>query len=505
MITPDPEKNPFSMSPNLHGMKFIMNNSVLIVFLIGLLFVGCSLEMMNNQRNYLHAPHIAFDSHHNLIVYNGENKNISMKIEGDILEVGTEDGSFIIGKQYDVRFQDKDYQFYYTELPIIVIETEHEIPDEPKVKATMTLYERNNPPFTSLIGIEVRGGHTSLFSKKSYGVELRRNNYFEITRDASLLGLRNDDDWILNAMQAEPLRIRDFTAHSIWLQMGQAQYEHEAISIGINRRYCEVFINGVYRGVYYLSERIDRKQLGLEKYDGQARGELYKGAGAEDSVLYRTLLDYDNDSSYWGGHEWKYPDIIDWRPLHTFTDFVINSSQSDFNHQIASKLDMENAIDFFIFINVLQAWDNTGKNTYLAKYDSSSPYFYIPWDLDATIGNSWRGDGSKTYDEGGQVMLGNSLFSKLLMNPDFIHSLKARWQDLSVGIFELENFKQMFRENYIFLRDNGIYQRESRVPQVANNYGESLVVMDNGEGEMNYIEQTLERIHTTFNTFIEGL
>ena len=70
----------------------------------------------------------------------------------------------------------------------------------------------------------------------------------------------------------------------------------------------ELVINNEYRGVYTLSERVDRKQLKLRKYEnGSIRGELYKGVGWGASTN-TSLPEYDNKKILWGGQENKYPD-----------------------------------------------------------------------------------------------------------------------------------------------------------------------------------------------------
>ena len=54
-------------------------------------------------------------------------------------------------------------------------------------------------------------------------------------------------------------------------------------------------------------------------------------------------------------------------------------------------IDIDNAIDYTLFINLLQGDDNLYKNYYLCVKETDDGYYsYIcPWDLDVTWGNMW--------------------------------------------------------------------------------------------------------------------
>lgn len=71
---------------------------------------------------------------------------------------------------------------------------------------------------------------------------------------------------------------------------------------GIEMEYADVFLNGSYNGIYGVGERVDNKQLKIKDFDGQFRGELYKGISWGAST-YDQLPEYDNNSLTWGGFQ----------------------------------------------------------------------------------------------------------------------------------------------------------------------------------------------------------
>ena len=44
-------------------------------------------------------------------------------------------------------------------------------------------------------------------------------------------------------------------------------------------------------------------------------------------------------------------------------------------------IELDNVIDHFIFINLVQGNDNTGKNMYICRYDDNYSLFFVPWDF----------------------------------------------------------------------------------------------------------------------------
>lgn len=357
------------------------------------------------------------------------------------------------------------YSLYFTELPIISIASDNEIVDEPKVLATL-IYTDNEQTITSNIGIEVRGGFSQNYPKKTYDLEFWKDETGNETRDFQFGELRKDDDWILDALYNEPLRLRSYTASKLWGEIHAPYHiddESEAKS-GADLMYVEMFLNGLYNGIYNLSEQVDRKQLKLKKYNGNMRGELYKGADWGGAVTFTGLPSYKNDVRIWSGYKFKYPDedeITNWDKLYQFTNFVMNSSESDFESDIWSLFSEDNFIDYFLFLNLIRATDNTGKNVYVAKYKADEPYFYVPWDLDGCLGTNWEGKNSNITDD----ILTNGFINRVIQeNPkNTFNTASSRWFDYRDDIFSDDSLSNTISQQYSYFQTNKIYERESLV------------------------------------------
>ena len=365
---------------------------------------------------------------------------------------------------YQVSAEGSTYTVYFTQVPVLHLTTRHRIVDAPSVYATLTLADTTGLTAQASLGIEVRGGWSQTYPKKSYELSLWTDSTGAKSQDAAMLGMRSDNKWNLQAMYNDPLRLRMKLAHELWQDMSplyyQAQEPNAKGSIALS--YTEVFLNDSYQGIYALTERIDRKQLKLKKYTAKIMGELYKGSDASGgAVTFARVPAFDDASTDWGGFEYKEPaEETDWNNLHDFVDFVVNSPDTDFYSQYQRKFNLASAVDYYIFLNLLRATDNTGKNLYIAKYKPNEPYYYVPWDLDGVLGNDWQGLNVNITND----LLTNGFYDRLLKDNapgGFRATLATRWAELRSSHLTATSILARLKEHSDYLLANNIYEREN--------------------------------------------
>ena len=354
--------------------------------------------------------------------------------------------------------------FAQSSMPTVTIVTDGPIVNTPAVHGTITVDDQQGTVIQMHAGFKIRGTSSQQYEKKSYRVELWTDETGVEMIDTTFLGMRSDDDWNLEAMWAQPLRLRDKVANELWMEMYRLPYLANAPEAkpGIRMEYVDLYLNGEYMGVYTLTERMDRKQLGLRKYNGNIRGLLFKGNGP-GAPTFDTLPDYDNTLDVWDNYEWVYPNesdtIIDWSTLYNFTYFVMNATDVAFYSQYNTMFDAQNAIDYFLFINVLKAMDNMGRNLFVARYKKTSEFLYIPWDLDAIWGLDT--DGMQTNDATG--FMTNGFYDRLLndcSDNGFVAMTQTRYNALRDSILTREHIMELVRKQYEALLADGAYDRE---------------------------------------------
>ncbi|PWJ71796.1 MULTISPECIES: CotH kinase family protein [unclassified Fibrobacter] len=143
------------------------------------------------------------------------------------------------------------------DLPIIFVDTKAKCLDNKvteKIPATMRVLDAatnsvaDSAKGTSYdIGIKVRGQSSALFPKPGYSVEVRDSLGEGI--DVSMLGLPPADDWVFHGPYVDKSMMRNSLAHWLFRQAGR--YSPRTM-------HFDLYINGVYRGVYVLIEKIKR-------------------------------------------------------------------------------------------------------------------------------------------------------------------------------------------------------------------------------------------------------
>ncbi|MEM6398092.1 MAG: CotH kinase family protein [Bacteroidota bacterium] len=446
-----------------------MNKLIPLFVTIFSAFALCAQSVSVNEAQYF------VDEELRIILVNQGVDGLNAQSDVAIEELLFGDGFFLyepeinleLGEPYDGDFEGESYTLYLTDLPIIRITTTEEIVNEPRRLADIQLVEPSGAIFESMIGVEYRGGFSQTYDKKSLRVELWEDEDGDDTFNESLLGMRSDDDWNLNAGWAEPLRVRNYVSWSIWRDMHELYYSEDEPEAKpyIDGAFVELFVDDEYRGLYQLTERMDRKQLKLKRNNDEdgVRGQLYKAINW-GNPRFDQITPLPDGENYWGGWEIRYPDLDDENPdftsLYDFTEFVMESNPSDFEAEIYEQMDLNSAVDYFIFLNIIMGYDNTGKNTFLARFDTEAPFNYLPWDLDGTFGNDWRG----IYIYYNMAILSNCLFDRMLddcSSDGFARAVTARWNELvSTGIVSAAGLYSRFVDATQPLFDNGVYDRE---------------------------------------------
>ena len=348
-----------------------------------------------------------------------------------------------------------------------------------------------------------RGATAQNYSKKSYAIKLRDEAGESVDRE--FFGLRDDNNWILDAMAIDKACMRNRVSTDLWNDFATHPYHRregweKKARQGTRGKFVEVFLNGEYHGIYCMTEKMDRKQLKLKKYVEQTtstaaeiHGVLYKSA----SWGYEIFMGHESDSQYfsgttpksynnnnrsetWASYEIKYPDYetekIDWGPLWNCVNFVATSSDNTFIKDFDKYLDAPTIDDYYLFIELLLATDNHGKNMFFYCYDKmgdqySSRIGFAPWDLDGTWGRRW--DGSSYYTGARQDFTNflwsyehgtHTIFHRLqnIRNTGWTERLAARYAELRPTFFENQNLKDRFTEYCELFVESGADLREQK-------------------------------------------
>lgn len=307
-------------------------------------------------------------------------------------------------------------------LPIVIITTDGgaTIPDEPKLKATMKIIDRGAGQrnyvsdqyntaylnYNGRIGIEIRGSSSQVSLKKNYGFTSRMAD--DVTdNNVSLLGMPEENDWILGGMVFDTALIRDYLCHNLYGKLGN--YASRAV-------YCEVIINNVYHGLYMLQEKLKADDERIDVTKIKTTDNTLPGL----SGGYITKADKmtGGDIKAWTMYSWTGAPIYYIHELPKQDD--VTPAQNDYIKNAFFKLeatakigdwsvvngypsiiDVPSFIDYMIINEFAANADAYTYSTYFHKDRNGKLLAGPVWDLDLTFGNDlfmWSLDRSKTNE-----------------------------------------------------------------------------------------------------------
>lgn len=296
-------------------------------------------------------------------------------------------------------------------LPLVLIDTYGmQIPDEPKVTVDMKIIDNGTGKTNSIFdpgnvysgyaAIEIRGQSSQMFPKKSYGFELRDMMGDEV--DTPLLGMPEESDWILYAPYSDKTLLRNALTFSLGSRMGRYQPRF---------RFCELYINGDYAGIYALTEKIkrDKNRVDIAKLnpdeltgDDVTGGYIVKVDKTQDLLYSEYFISYpDNTFPNSRAYAWSWdtPKAEDIAPAQKayFQSYIktvenaINSSNFTSAYSGYPKyLDVPSFIDFQIVNELANNVDGYRYSTFFHKDKDSNGGKLVAgplWDFDLCYGN----------------------------------------------------------------------------------------------------------------------
>lgn len=345
---------------------------------------------------------------------------------------------------------------------------------------------------TSDCTYNIRGGTSENYEKSNYKLELTNQKL-------SFLGMREDDDWILNSLYDDAGLIHNKISFQMWREI--AGYNAVKNDDGVTGEYLELFIDDEYQGVYLLTERVDKKTLSLGEKDI-----LYKCRAARipeehnytnentDDLRPIFILKYP-----------KVPEEEDWTPLKTWVN-AFCKLQIDNYAEGEELLNMENAIDYNLFILLICGTDNMRKNAYLiAEYQMDGSYQFkkVPWDMNASWGNPWVDDADCNYTIYDSSYIEDvttwytDISSLYYYNESEISLLlKDRWQEFrNSGLVTKEKLYEMVDVQLEYLHDSGAYQRNyDRWPH-GSEYWDDQYIYEYIDGRIDFLDRYFEKLY----------
>lgn len=304
---------------------------------------------------------------------------------------------------------------YEEEWGLPVVHIQHDSPltqdDQP---ATFTVRGR------SVDGeIKIRGATSVAYPKNSFtldfdSAELAVDEWGERSRGHMILTTTFDDN----------SHLRQKLSFALWAALAERAGERR---LAPRSFHAVVYRNGVYEGLYLASDRIDDEHARHRDFGGD--GDLYKAV--DHSANYMLVQDggTPKDDLAAGWEKKEGADEADLDGIRALTAWAGSATPESFATEAAAWVQRGSFRDWQLFAMVSFAEDSAGKNHYIYQDDETGQFSAVPWDFNASWGQSWKTT-RRDPDQLRDHTLDNGIFALQEQSPDDCAALVARFEAL---------------------------------------------------------------------------
>ena len=301
-----------------------------------------------------------------------------------------------------------------------------------------------NPDEVYYATIKHRGASSySQFEKKQYRIEFFRDEKFKKNADVKLFGMAENSEWVLNGPFLDKTLMRNKLAYDL---------SREIMEWAPDTRYCELFLNGKYQGVYLATEpitngtgrlrlskfgllsgntafiakrdRVGTEMVSLENYGtvaGKTVNELFLDYPAADKVTPKEI-------------SWITKRISDFERALYKDDFA---EKGDYLHYI----NVDNFVDYYIINELFMNIDAGNLSTYVYE-ELNGKMCLAVWDFNNSLDNYQWGK----LDTNEFYILEHSWFDRLLQDSAFVDSVVDRYYELRKTSLSEEHMLELLQQ-----------------------------------------------------------
>lgn len=382
-----------------------------------------------------------------------KNKRYHQHIEADV-------------REEDVVTRDE----FATHLPIIKIETDEDIPEpyiinengkieideygsrkqnNETVEATVDYIDAikqnknivNTSIFKSNAKIRIRGNSSRGFDKKSYKLRFMNNDFTE-DRKISIDGMTADSEWVLHGPYMDKTLLRNYLCYNL---------AGESLNLfSPEVRYCELFINGNYEGLYLIVEEIVYNDIGRinitesdpdssetsfilkidkksDKEEENMRSFFYETYRRSGKNVNNVSIVYPGSSMTKEQYEYIEETYLEIEKM------IVSTEMPDYNKGYRKYIDVDSFVDYYIFNEFTINTDATNLSTFL-YYDLKNKKISLAiWDYNNVFGNFIRNEDINKF-----VLTDKWWYKYLLKDDEFTRKVIDRYRQLRKTILSDE-------------------------------------------------------------------
>lgn len=349
--------------------------------------------------------------------------------------------------------------------------------------------QSDEPVFETSATIRIRGNSSRNFDKKSYLLRIVDDK--GTSANASMLGMPRASEWVLHGPYLDRTLVRNSLCYAI---------AREIMPYAPRTRYCEIVLNGEYKGVYLLAEAVTKDE-GRVDISEPARNSMltswlvrWDRAGKGDMPL-DVFCDYTYRSGV-SGLDLRFPGkntVTDER-IEYVTSQVSSIERELYATGTSNEVDVTAFAQYFLLNELFGNVDAGRFSTYYYK-DARGKVTPVVWDFNNACDNYI----DYTFDDTGFNMIDAPWFSAMLADEHFVESVITQYRAYRETVLSDEFLCEYIDDTVNYLGDavDRNYER-------WNVFDLSGIDVGSYEYDVDYLHP-LERNYTSYEDSVQQL
>lgn len=400
-------------------------------------------------------------------------------------------------------------------LPLMVINTNgQDILNEPRIVADMGLIFNGKGnlnsesdewnEYSGKISIEKRGESSMGFKKKSYSIELQKED--GSNNNVSILGLPAENDFVLYGPYSDKTMIKNVLTYELFRRTGRW---------APRTRYIELILNNDYRGVYVLTEKLKRDENRVD-IDKLTIDDILPVDITGGYILRRDKKKNLTFDEYWTSpvdqpyHEQMWYEYYDpkYDELTYEQTEYINQWMEEFDYVMSGDdfahpengykkyIRTKSFIDMMFINEISKGIDNYMFSTYFFKEndeDGGQLNAGPPWDYNVGYGNVNYGEdwnAAETYGWGYPQGSRTYWFERLMEDPVYQNKVFCRWTQFRDSLYSDESVIAII-DSCVTVLGDAVDRNFDKYPILGEYFWPANYWPDTYEEEIDYLKSWL--------------
>ena len=328
------------------------------------------------------------------------------------------------------------YSYHHTDIPKLYLEGDiTSMVSKSETSDIRFRYDDGEQEITGFAEIKYQGTSSMYYDKKNYTLKF----YADADHEDKLkldVGWGPQNKYCMKANWIDRTHARNVVSAKL---AGQMQENYDLLTDAPNNGAVdgfpvEIYNNGKFFGLYTFN--IPKEDWLFAMDSDNPDHIVIGGEGWEDANLFKAMPDFGTWAVEVGEESEETQE-----KMNRLFDFVMNSTDEEFKNEFSQYLNLDSALNYYIFADLAYLKDNLGKNMLIATYDGMEWYLSL-YDLDSSWGVETNGRSLMMYEEEALDLAVNHLFAR--MESCFAEELAQRYFELREDLLSNENIMAEF-------------------------------------------------------------